>query len=317
MFSKASFFLGLILCTFHFTGYAQKNYKNEFGFQSDNDAYLFYGQDRYYTNGLMLYFRRATRQNSEKKALEKFIYEISAGQKMYNAYSGYAPKKEFQDRPFAGYLYAGFKAGFFYKNESVLKTGIELGTVGPNALGEDSQELLHKIVGFYEISGWQYQIRNELTANLRLEFTHRLFRAENNRTDMAFESYLNAGTAWNSAGAGLVLRTGRINPYFQSAYTHASIQNNTAAPAENESYFYIKPQLNYVAYDITIQGSLFKDNSPVTFKTKPFVFAQQIGYNYSTPRFTFDFSLLFKSKELKSKARPHQYGSIALYYRFN
>lgn len=35
-----------------------QEYKNEFGFKSDNDAYLWVGQDRYYTNGLFVYFRR-------------------------------------------------------------------------------------------------------------------------------------------------------------------------------------------------------------------------------------------------------------------
>ena len=135
--------LGLLIGVARIAAHAQEAYKNEFGFQSDNDAYLFYGQDRYYTNGLMLYFRRATPLKKNRQQLEKFTYEITAGQKMYNPYSGYAPRIERHDRPFAGYLYAGLKTGFFYKNESVLKTGLSFGTVGPDALGEDAQQLLH------------------------------------------------------------------------------------------------------------------------------------------------------------------------------
>ncbi|MNY66578.1 hypothetical protein D3C86_2040280 [compost metagenome] len=62
---------------------------------------------------------------------------------------------------------------------------------------------------------------------------------------------------------------------------------------------------------------MFNDKSPITFGVKPVVFAQQLGVNYSSQRFTFDFGLLFKTKEVKSTARAHQYGTISLFYRFN
>lgn len=317
--NKLSVILFLMLCTYSLTSLGQGSFKNEFGFKSDNDAYLLYGQDRYYTNGLMLYFRRATDQNKLGKKLEKFIYEVSAGQKMYNPISGYRPVQETQDRPFAGYLYAGASANFYYKKESILKTSLELGTIGPNALGEDGQKLLHKLVGFYAIDGWQYQINNELTANLALQYSKLLHRSEYNRIDFSLEGYANVGTTFNGAGAGILMRTGNINQLFQSAATNSTIDYHpkTAKLVTTETFFYAKPQLNYVAYDATIQGSLFNDDSPVTFKTRPFVFAQQLGFNYSSKRFTFDFGMLFKTKEIKSPAKAHQYGTISMFYRFN
>lgn len=296
-----------------------QNFKNEFGFKSDNDAYLFYGQDRYYTNGLFINFRHATDQQKLSNSLEKVTYEISAGQKMYNPISGYSPKLATQDRPFAGYLYAGANVNLFYKKESILKFGLELGTVGPNALGEDAQKLLHKIVGFYEIKGWEYQIKNEPTINLTTQFTKLLGRSQAYKSDLSLESYVNIGTTFSGAGIGILLRSGDINQLFNSAYTNSQVSNNskTERLVNNEYFFYAKPQLNFIAYDATIQGSMFNKDSPVTFETKPLVFAQQLGLNYSTPRFTFDFGLTFKSKEVKSTAKAHQYGSISMYYRFN
>ncbi len=301
------------------TSVGQQPFKNEFGFKSDNDAYLLYGQDRYYTNGLMIYYRRATDQNKLGEKLEKFIYEISAGQKMFNAKGGNVGKIELQDRPFAGYLYAGGSANFFYKKEGILKATLELGTVGPNALGEEAQKLLHETVGFYPIDGWQYQIKNELTANLNIQYTKLLHRSEYNQIDFSLEGYANVGSTFNGAGAGILMRTGNINQLFQSAYTNSTIGNHpkTAKLVTEEIFFYAKPQINYVAYDATIQGSLFNDDSMVTFKTKPLVFAQQLGFNYSSQRFTFDFGLLFKTKEIKSTAKAHQYGTISMFYRFN
>lgn len=310
--------LFIVLISIGFRSFAQ-DFKNEFGFKSDNDAYLFYGQDQYYTNGLFINFRHASNQQKLGKNLAKVIYEFTVGQKMYNPASGSAPIAALHDRPFAAYLYAGSNVNLFYKNESALKFGLELGTVGPDALGKEAQELLHKIVGFYELKGWQYQIKNELAVNLSAQYQQLLTRTSDNKIDLSLEGYANLGTTFSGAGAGILFRTGKINQLFNSATTNAVISNNSTSNklVKNELFFYAKPQLNFVAYDATISGSMFNNDSPVTFDTKPFVFAQQFGFNYSTPRFTIDYSILFKSKEVKSVAKAHQYGTISMFYRFN
>jgi hypothetical protein len=316
--NSKSILLSSILSILTFSASAQ-TFKNEFGFKSDNDSYLAQGSDRYYTNGLFIDYRRAMDQSKLKNGLEKKIYEISAGQRMYNPISGYAPDPAKQDRPFAGYLYVGGALSWFHSNETVLKTSIEIGTTGPNSLAEDGQELLHNTVGFYELDGWQYQIRNEMAVNLSAQYTKLLHRASNNAIDFSFDGYANLGTTFSGAGAGILFRAGGINQLFNSAYTNAVIGNNakTKALVKREIFFYAKPQLNFVAYDATVQGSMFNNNSPVTFGVKPIVFAQQIGFNYSSQRFTFDFGMLFKTKEIKSTAKAHQYGSISIFYRFN
>ncbi len=308
------------MLTFIDSSYAQE-YKNEFGFKSDNDAYLWYGQDRYYTNGLFIYFRRAMNlPKNEASTIEKATYEISVGQKMYNPISGYRPDPATHDRPFAGYLYGGFKVGLFHKNESLIKIGLDLGTVGPNALGKEAQDLLHSIVGFYKVQGWEYQIANDFAVNANAQYAKLIHRSDNKNVDFTLDSYANLGTIYNGAGVGILFRAGDLNQLFNSAHYHAAITNNSKTEKfrKKEFYFYAKPQLNYVAYDATVQGSLLYDTySPVTFGVKPLVFSQTLGFNYSSPRFTIDYSLIFLSKEIRSNAKAHQYGSISMYYRFN
>lgn len=315
---KQLFTVLVLISMFSTFAYAQA-YKNEFGFKSDNDSYLAQGSDRYYTNGLFIYFRHAMDQEQLNPKLEKKTYEISVGQEMYNPISGYAPDPTRQDRPFAGYLYGGAALNWFYSNESILKVSAKLGTTGPNSLAEDGQELLHDVVGFYALDGWQYQIKNALTINFSGQYTRLLHRAENNATDFSFEGYANVGTIFNGAGAGILFRAGGLNQLFNSAYTNAVIGNKskTKALVKREVFFYAKPQLNVIAYDATIQGSMFNDNDPITFGVKPIVFAQQLGVNYSSQRFTFDFGMIFETKEVKSTAKAHQYGSISMFYRFN
>jgi lipid A 3-O-deacylase len=295
-----------------------QSFKNEVGFKSDNDSYLAQGSDRYYTNGLFLYFRHATDQQKLKAGLEKKTYEISAGQMMFNPYSGYAPDPATQDRPFAGYLYAGGTMNWFYSDESIISASAQIGTTGKNSLGEAGQKLLHKTFGFYDVGGWDYQIKNELAVNLSAQYTKLLTRTAGNAVEFSFEGYANLGTTFSGVGAGLLFRTGNLNQLFNSAYTHAAIGNNakTKSLVKREMFFYAKPQLNVVAYDATIQGSMFNNNSPVTFSQKPVVFAQQLGIDYSVDRFTADFGVLFKTKEIKSAARAHQWGSITVSYRF-
>ncbi|QNK62003.1 lipid A deacylase LpxR family protein [Pedobacter sp. PAMC26386] len=296
-----------------------QSFKNEIGFKSDNDSYLAQGSDRYYTNGLFLYFRHATDQQKLKAGLEKKTYEISAGQMMFNPYSGYAPDPTKQDRPFAGYLYVGGTMNWFYSDESIISASAQIGTTGKNSLGEAGQKLLHKTFGFYDVGGWDYQIKNELALNLSAQYTKLLTRTAGNAVELSFEGYANLGTTFSGAGAGLLFRTGNLNQLFNSAYTRAVIGNNakTKTLVKREFFFYAKPQLNVVAYDATIEGSMFNNNSPVTFSQKPIVFAQQLGIDYSVDRFTADFGVLFKTKEIKSVAKAHQWGSITVSYRFN
>ncbi|MGO4877278.1 lipid A deacylase LpxR family protein [Pedobacter psychrotolerans] len=311
-----SIFTTAIFCFICMTGFAQ-SFKNEFGFKTENDAYLATLNDRYYTNGLFIYFRRAIDSTNFSEKIEKKIYEISAGQKMYTPYWGQVAKKEDQDRPFAGYLYAGAAYSIFYKNESVLKTSIEIGTVGPNSLAQDAQKFLHKTVGFYTPAGWEYQIKNEFAVNLGANYSKLLFRPEDPIIDISGQGYANLGTTFSGLGASVLFRAGKLNQLFNSAYHHAVIGNSKAKRLnKSELFLYVKPQLNFVAYDATIQGSLFNNNSPVTFDVKPIVFEQQFGVNYSSKRFTADFNVVFKTKEVKSVAKAQNYGGLSLYYRF-
>ncbi|WP_140938876.1 lipid A deacylase LpxR family protein [Sphingobacterium lumbrici] len=317
MYNKVLLAILSLLMTYY--GAISQEYKNEFGIVSDNDAYLWYGQDRYYTNGLFIYYRRAIDQDKLKGNLEKLTYELSVGQKMYTPLSGYGPDPRVHDRPFAGYLYGKAQVNLFYQKEQVWKVGLALGTSGPNSLASGTQNLIHATVGLYETSGWDYQIQNEAAANLDIQYTALLHRNNAKSVDFSLESYAQLGTVFNGAGLALVFRTGHINQLFHSSYHNARISQNSKTKQlyERELYFYARPQFNYVAYDATIQGSLFTNNSPVTFSVRPFVFEQKVGVNYSTARFTLDYSLTFRAREIKSNARPHQYGSITAYYRFN
>ncbi|MBC7416767.1 MAG: lipid A deacylase LpxR family protein [Pedobacter sp.] len=293
-------------------------YKNEFGFTTENDAYLATLNDRYYTNGLFIYYRRAINPANFNANVVKKIYEISVGQKIFTPYSGDVPIKENQDRPFAGYLAAGGSYSVFYKKETLLKITAQIGTTGPNSFAEKGQKFLHKTIGFYTPEGWEYQIKNELALNLSANAAKLFYRTNDKIFDVTGEGYGNLGSTFSGAGISALLRIGTLNQLFNSSSYNATI-GETADKRFNEKelFFYLRPKLNYVAYDATIQGSLFNNDSPVTFGVEPIVFEQQAGANYTIRRLSFDFSVIFKTKEVKSIAKPQNYGSFSMVYRFN
>ncbi|HET8830105.1 MAG TPA: lipid A deacylase LpxR family protein [Pelobium sp.] len=310
-------FILFALISLVFQSFAQnKFYKNELGFRSDNDAYLATKQDRYYTNGLFIQFKSATK--NKRDSTVKKIWSINLGQELYNARSGQIKNIENVDRPFAGYLYGGGSLQWLKPNENVLKLELQVGTIGPSALGKQSQTILHNAVGFYEISGWQYQVNDEIGVNLKANLQYLLFRNERKNLDFSLPITASLGNTFTGLETGILFRTGNINPFYHSVATHSQVSAKFEKDLkEQEFYFFLKPSLTYVAYNATIQGGMFvKDKGPVTFDANPFVLAQQIGATYADNRWTFGFSVVFKSKQLKEAVKSEQYASAQIYYRF-
>ena len=308
----------LILLLVSATVWAQSP-KHEIGIQTDNDSYLATGSDRYYTNGIFLYYRQALLiKNKENSSLVNKVLGFEAGQKMFNPQSGSVPSTMYIDRPFAGYLYVGSTLNLLYQNEGNLKLGAQIGVVGPASKAEQAQEFIHNTFGFYPAQGWQYQIRNDYELNLSAEYNKLLVRASS--VDLSFSSYANLGNGFTGAGIGPFVRLGRFNQLFNSSITQSSVSNeNLNKLNKRELYFYYKPMLNYIGYDATVQGSLFKDYSntnQITATPERIMISNQAGLDYSSNHFTIDASVIFHTKDVKEMIRAHQWGSVAAFYRF-
>lgn len=314
-------FLPLLLI-FSATCALAQTHSNEFGIQTDNDSYLGQGNDRYYTDGLFFFFRHALDVKGNDK-LQNKVLGFELGQKIFNPQTGGLPTVNtlsYLDRPFAGYLYAGANMNYLYKNESNLKLGAQVAIVGPASGGETAQNWVHNNFGFYKTNGWQYQIKNDVELNLSGEYNKLI--ARDTSVDVSFTSYANLGTGFTGAGAGLMLRLGVFNKLFNSASTQSSVMANGKGSTKHEFFFYYKPVLNFIGYDATVQGSLFRSHSDttgmeVTGTPKRIMFSNQIGVNYSTKRWTFDATAIFHSKDTKEMAHSDQWGSVTALYRFN
>jgi len=285
------------------------------GIQTDNDGYLGQGQDRYYTAGDFLYFNHALNIRDTNKLANK-ILGFELGQKIYTAQSGIVLAPNYVDRPFAGYLYVGSSLNLLYKNERNLRLEAQLGFVGPHAYGKETQDLIHKTFGFYTPDGWEYQIQNDFELNLSAQYNSLLFRID--QFDMTFNSYANLGTGITGAGLGATFRLGALAPLYNSISTTSTV--SASAKPRKELFLYYKPILNYVAYDATIQGSMFANNparQEVVRTVEPFVLSQQIGGDLVMGHWVIDASAIFQSHTTKEMIKTEQWGSLSFLYRFH
>lgn len=320
MASKFIYVFFILFLSVFFSFAQQRNFSNEAGFQTDNDSYLAQGSDRYYTNGLFLYFRHALQTNTSSQKLFGKVLNFEAGQKMYNPQSAVIPAVNYIDRPFAAYLYAGSSLQYLFKNESALKIGLQVGVTGPAALGRQTQEVIHRLLGFYPPEGWQYQIKNNLGINVSGTYDRLLFRK--NWFDISGNGYANLGTTFTGAGVGLMFRFGEFNKLYHSVSTSSLTAKNRSIKEAHprEFFFYYKPVVNYQAYDATVSGNLFvrQDNrQEITGNVVPVVFGQELGGNLTAGHWAFNLSVIFKTKEVKEMVQSHQWGSATFLYRFN
>lgn len=315
------FFLCFSVCTQLFA----QSHSNEIGIQTDDDSYLAQGADKYYTAGNFGYFRHALIVKDTAKLKNK-VLGVEFGQKLYNPHSGSinftgADDPQYIDRPFAAYLYVGSTLNLLYKDESNLKIGAQIGVVGPAAIGRPIQEFVHRAFGLYKPTGWEYQIDNDFELNLSAEYNHLLARGD--WADVSLTSYANLGNGFTGAGIGPMFRLGDFNQLFNSLSTQSTaIKSRSFKPLnQRELFFYYKPQINVVAYDATIQGSLFNSRKAgsmeVTLDPERLIFSNQLGIGYSGKRFVIDAAVFLHTKDVKEMRQADQWGSVTLLYRFD
>lgn len=315
------FFFCIVFCCKTFA----QTHSNEIGIQTDDDSYLAQGADKYYTAGNFAYFHHAL-NIKDTAHLRNKVLGFEFGQKLYNPHSGSinftgADDPQYIDRPFAAYLFVGSSLNLLYKDESNLKLGAQAGVVGPAALGKPIQEFVHRAFGLYHPSGWEYQIDNDFELNLSAEYNRLLARAS--WADVSLSSYANLGNGFTGAGIGPMFRLGDFNQLFNSLSTQSTaIKSSSFKPLNSrELFFYYKPQINFVGYDATIQGSLFNSrrsgSMEVTLHPERFIFSNQLGVGYSGKRFVIDFAVILHTKDVKEMRESDQWGSVTLLYRFN
>lgn len=308
----------LFIISISFTGLSQASFSKEVSLLTDNDLYTSTYRDRYYTNGLFVTFR--TVEKIKNKKIIKKIHSFQVGHMMFTPIKATLAFANTHDRPFAGYFYGEYGQNRFYNSQNVLLTKFQIGVIGPSAKGQGLQNFMHQIYNYPEAKGWKHQIQNAFALNLNTTFIKYFKKASSSHFDLNSYNELKAGTIFTSISTGLFSRIG-FKKLQSSSNTVAfnSNLNTKTTQSFSESFIYIKPMVNYVVYDATVQGSFLNTSSPVTFEIIPINFSLELGYKYYYNRFSYGYTFHFHTKKLKSikASNSNTYGGIYVGYFFN
>lgn len=305
------FFFLLVLGSFT-SIYSQQKLSNEIRFNNDNDLYSSKEKDQYYSNGMFLDYRYIS---SDSSRYVKKIYEIGLGHEIYTPFKSTVISPLQHDRPFAAHLFGSFSVTKVYESGKLWTSKVLFGVVGESAMGRGLQEFIHDIYNFRAPIGWRYQIKDMLSLNLDLSYLDALGTSKSGIADINFVSNARIGTTYNDISAGFMGRLGfkKLQPIENSIAFGTNLNNDkTAFVREVESFLYYQLELGFIAYDATIQGSLFNNKSPITFNPNNLRFDAEFGYRFTANKWNFGYALHFRSNERPNlrNDRGHFFGRI-------
>lgn len=309
--------------------------------QFSND--LFGGSDRHFTHGMRL------SALSPDGVVPEFIEEAgkalpifpddgklrvtySLGQEMFTPERIEIHELIEDDRPYAGWLYAG--VGLVSATETRLDNlELNVGMVGPASLAEQTQTEYHKLIGVQVPEGWDNQLENEPGIVLYYEHKWRsLWKAEEGDVpllrdlplldELQFDVTPHLGGAlgnvYTYGAGGLTLRIGDDLP---ADYGPPRIR--PALPGSDYFrpdgwfgwYLFAGVEGRVVLRNIFLDGNTFQDSHSVD--KYPLVADLQAGVAVMLgERVRLAYTHLWRSKEFREQDAPDQFGTFSLSVRF-
>ncbi len=245
----------------------------------DNDSLLLRDTDGFYTSGV-----RYTQQYALRNDGSLDIVGWRVGQEIYTPSDIKLPPAAISpsDHPYAGWLYGGLFRATHFADGGHLRYGLDLGCLGPCGGGEWVQKRLHRIIDQPQPQGWSRQVRNEPGAVLYADYAPRRWRL-NSWLDLTPNVHGRFGNIFTDAGAGIVLRGGRLNLLPDEATLHGFVRLDARA----------------VGYNATLQGGYFSSGNPHTVAPKRVVGEAEIGVAWNQAPFALSASIVRRSTEVR------------------
>jgi len=309
-------------------------------FRVDNDLFGGKRQDQGYTNGAALSFvspnlvdftgdpclpRLARWVNRHIERLQPGGFDqqnmvFAVGQGLYTPSDPTRSDRVLDDRPYAAVLLASF--GYNARNDAHLRTTqLQVGVVGPAALGEQVQNAVHKIIDSTQFQGWDHQLRNEPVFALVHERMRRW------PGDASFDSDgwgMDAITHWGGAVGNLAthgtvgaeVRVGyRVPDDFGTSPVRPAGENT--APTRGgvrhagwAMHVFASLEGRLVLRDITLDGNTFRDSHSVDKR----MLVGDAGYGFAVTRGRWKFALAryHRSREFDGQAELPVFGSFTV-----
>ncbi|MGY2130859.1 lipid A deacylase LpxR family protein [Hymenobacter sp. HD11105] len=229
-----------------------------------NDA--FFRTDYYFTQGMTL---DVVLPQLAKSPVNKVLLGGKMAAVHYHGvklvYDGFTPLRiqddfiRVGDRPYASYIYASLyrivnEAGQHQR----FTAGLDIGFIGPIAGAKGFQTKVHELLDAPRPRGWDYQIRNDLVLGYQVAVEKQVLGGK--FAELIGTARASAGTLHTLAATALMLRVGKMNPYF----TNLGVTSAASRRGLQKLQVYAQSRLEgrLVGYNATLQGGIFNQQSP-------------------------------------------------------
>ncbi|MBI5790799.1 MAG: lipid A deacylase LpxR family protein [Rhodocyclales bacterium] len=272
--------------------------------------------DRYYTNGIkfgggashdLLRLPTEVLELIAPKAGSEVRFGLFLGQNLYTPRTITVSAAQPLDRPWAAWLYLGGVAQ--QATQDRLDTvEIDLGVVGPAALGREIQSGWHKLIDAPKPMGWHNQIPNEpaFLVSWLAKGKHRLGSTNGIDLELIPHGGATLGTTMTLARAGGMLRMGRNMTGFGTDTVEpggAMLKNirRDIEPARAQGIeWWVFAGLDHrlVAHNIFLDGTVFRDSPGV--RRRPHVYDITAGFSLRIDALRISLTRVSRSEEFFS-----------------
>lgn len=300
--------------------------------QLENDFFADSG-DRYYTHGTQLSVLKKQAPPDWLFTLSELIPLYVEGsqlnlvnyrlaQKIFTPDDTEATALVSDERPYAGYLYAGVSLiSQIYSSDNVDHGNMAeftLGVVGPSAMSEQSQKNFHNLVGIDSPNGWDNQLEDEAALGVSYTRFWRLVQPMNGGLETGVNPHmtLTLGNVYTYGAGGVMFRLGeRLKsdwspPTIGPGFPGVSYFRSRGA---SSWYFYMGFESRLVGRNLFLDGNTFKESHSVDKET--LVGDMQFGFVYTLDNWRIAFSNMIRTREYVTQQDNMHYGAVNISYR--
>jgi len=244
---------------------------------------------------------------------------ISLGQSIYTPEDIAVCEMIKEDRPYAGWLYAGFGLVINRDDKRYDQVELDVGVVGPSSFAEDVQKKWHSIFGLQRPNGWDHQMEDELGVALFYEQARR-FHTKEAICGLQFDVIPHLGGAvgnvFTYAAAGLTVRLGlNLEDDFGSPRIRPSLPGAGYYQRQDFNfYLFAGGEARGVLHNIFLDGNTFAESHSVD--RKPLVGDVQVGIAVQVSRFRITYTQIYRTKEYDGQDSADQFGALSLSLEF-
>lgn len=314
-FNKIFFLLFVSFYTCKIDANAQA--KHEIGLISDNDLYVSFYLDEFYTNGLELFYKQVSK--TKYSFFCKKIRQFNLGQNIYNPQDSDIPLVYLQERPYAGYLYANYSEHLI-NPKNILSLGFTVGVTNTKSGAEWAQNFIHTFYGIEPSEGWKTQVKEKYAVGVLANYTRCIFYKENIPLSVSWINKATLNTVFTNISSGLTFRYNFLKtmmaPISNSTFFGTALQN-TNEKWIKEAFWGIRSFATYQVQDYTVTGELDKNLSQKEFHLEPWTWQNDFGFYWNLKHVNFSYHIIYKTRKAKEmKTKITRYGSLQLSYKF-